>query len=311
MVKSVSANSTEKVVVVQLNPGIAGNAVVAAKLDDVIVWSWHVWVADYDPMSDPFVWTDKSTGTSYTFMDRNLGARNAEKYSAGALGLLYQWGRKDPFVGADGTESSVYVLKYDIDGNRVREVSEERPTYPSSDYESTNLQLAIQNPTVFYTAPSSAWPVVDWLTDDAQRQNHDLWGGVSGYKTKYDPCPEGWRVPVTGAPWGFRKEYKKAGAINDAQPYDSSYPWFIEYDDAYCIGFRYKQADSGKEYWFPFAGRKEVGTGVLTGVAGGGTFHTATCQNTVAIVQSLAWGNPASDPGHNRPYGYSVRCIKE
>lgn len=75
MVKSVSANSSEKVVVVQLNAGIVGNAVVAAKLDDVIVWSWHVWVSDYDPMSDPFVWTDKSTGTSYTFMDRNLGAK--------------------------------------------------------------------------------------------------------------------------------------------------------------------------------------------------------------------------------------------
>lgn len=311
MVKSVSANSTEKVVVVQLNPGIAGNAVVAAKLDDVIVWSWHVWVADYDPMSDPFVWTDKSTGTSYTFMDRNLGARNAEKYSAGALGLLYQWGRKDPFVGADGTESSVYVLKYDIDGNRVREVSEERPIYPSSDYESTNLPVSIQNPNTFYFAPSSAWPVVDWLTDDAQRQNHDLWGGVSGYKTKYDPCPEGWKVPVAGAPWGFRKEYKKAGALNDGQPYDSTYPWFIEYDDAYCIGFRYKQADSGKEYWFPFTGKKDCNKGDLSGVGGGANYHTATCQNTLAIMEMFAWGNPASETGLNRPYGSSVRCIKE
>ena len=311
MVKSVSANSSEKVVVVQLNAGIVGNAVVAAKLDDVIVWSWHVWVTDYDPMSDPFVWTDKSTGTSYTFMDRNLGAKNAKKYDAGSLGLLYQWGRKDPFVGADGTESSVYVLKYDIDGNRVREVSEERPTYPSSDYESTNLLLSIQNPNTFYSAPSSAGPVVDWLTDDAQRQNHDLWGGVSGYKTKYDPCPEGWKVPEAGAPWGFRKEYKKAGALNDGQPYDSSYPWFIEYDDAYCIGFRYKQADSGKEYWFPFTGKKDCNKGDLNGVGGGANYNTATCQNTLAIMEMLAWGNPASETGLNRPYGSSVRCIKE
>lgn len=310
MVKSVSANSSEKVVVVQLNAGIVGNAVVAAKLDDVIVWSWHVWVTDYDPMSDPFVWTD-TTGTSYTFMDRNLGAKNAKKYDAGSLGLLYQWGRKDPFVGADGTESSVYVLKYDIDGNRVREVSEERPTYPSSDYESTNLLLSIQNPNTFYSAPSSAWPVVDWLTDDAQRQNHDLWGGVSGYKTKYDPCPEGWKVPEAGAPWGFRKEYKKAGALNDGQPYDSSYPWFIEYDDAYCIGFRYKQADSGKEYWFPFTGKKDCNKGDLNGVGGGANYNTATCQNTLAIMEMLAWGNPASETGLNRPYGSSVRCIKE
>ena len=309
MVKSVSANSTEKVVVVQLNPGIAGNAVVAAKLDDVIVWSWHVWVADYDPMSDPFVWTDKSTGTSYTFMDRNLGAKNAKKYDAGALGLLYQWGRKDPFVNADGTESSVYVAKYDIDGNRVREVSEERPTYPSSDYESTNLQLAIQNPTIFYTAPSSSYPVQDWLTDDAQRQDHDLWGGVSGYKTKYDPCPEGWKVPVAGAPWGFRSEYRKTGGLQDDGAYDATAPWYCDYVND--NGFRYKQADSGKEYWFPFTGKKDVVTGVLNGVGSGANYHTATRQNTLAIMELFAWGNPASETGLNRPYGSSVRCIKE
>lgn len=309
MVKSVSANSSEKVVVVQLNAGIVGNAVVAAKLDDVIVWSWHVWVTDYDPMSDPFVWTDKSTGTSYTFMDRNLGAKNAKKYDAGSLGLLYQWGRKDPFVGADGTESSVYVLKYDIDGNRVREVSEERPTYPSSDYESTNLLLSIQNPNTFYSAPNSSYPVQDWLTDDAQRQNHDLWGGVSGYKTKYDPCPEGWKVPAAGAPWGFRKEYKKTGGLQDDGAYDETYPWYCDYVND--TGFRYKQADSGKEYWFPFTGKKDVSTGVLSGAGSGGQFHTATCQNTLAVMQMMAWGNPTSETGLNRPYGSSVRCIKE
>lgn len=145
-------------------------------------------------------------------------------------------GSQGPFVGADGVHSSVYRKKYDIEGNQVREVAEQRPTYPADDYESTNLELAIQNPTIFYTAPSSAWPVVDWLTDDAQRQNHDLWGGVSGYKTIYDPCPEGWMMPKAGAPWGFRKQYSKAGKLNDSAPYDSSYPWFIEYDDEFCIG---------------------------------------------------------------------------
>ena len=312
MVKSVSANSTEKVVVVQLNPGIAGNAVVAAKLDDVIVWSWHVWVADYDPMSDPFVWTDKSTGTSYTFMDRNLGARNAEKYSAGALGLLYQWGRKDPFVGADGTESSVYVAQI-----RHRRQPGARGQRGASDLSVERLRehqppgVDPEPQYVLFRHPVRHGPYVDWLTDDAQRQNHDLWGGVSGYKTKYDPCPEGWKVPVAGAPWGFRKEYKKAGALNDGQPYDSTYPWFIEYDDAYCIGFRYKQADSGKEYWFPFTGKKDCNKGDLSGVGGGANYHTATCQNTLAIMEMFAWGNPASETGLNRPYGSSVRCIKE
>lgn len=311
MVQSVAANGAEGVIVVKLNDGIDGNAVVAARQGETIVWSWHLWVTDFDPMADPMIYTDKETGTVYTWMDRNLGARNNTKYDAGALGLLYQWGRKDPFVGADGVYSSVYVKKYDIDGNQVREAAVQRPTYPADDYESTNLELAIQNPTVFYTAPSSAWPVVDWLTDDAQRQNHDLWGGVSGYKTIYDPCPEGWIVPKAGAPWGFRKQYKKAGSLTDSNKYDPEYPWFIEYDDEYSIGFRYKPEGSDKEYWWPFTGKKDTNTGVLSGVDGGANYNTASVTNTTATLEIFAWGNPASETGLNRPYGSSVRCIKE
>lgn len=306
LVKSVAGNGAAKAIVVELNANKSGNAVVAAKKDGVIVWSWHVWVTDFDPEADPMVYTG-ANGT-YTFMDRNLGASTNEKYKAGALGLFYQWGRKDPFVGADGVESSVYVKKYDIDGNAIREVTETRPIY--EDFTTTNLQLAIQNPTVFYTAPSSAWPVVDWLTDDAQLQDNDLWGGVSGRKTIYDPCPEGWMIPPAGDCWGFRKKYKKDGNLNDAQPYDPSYAWYIEYEMDLCIGFRYRTAD-GKEYWFPFAGRKDCGKGDLLGVGGGSQYQTSTNINTTVAVEMMAWGNPTSETGLNRPYGNSVRCIKE
>jgi len=306
LVKSVAGNGAAKAVVVELNAGKSGNAVVAAKKDGVIVWSWHLWVTDFDPEADPFVYKSPKTGTTYTFMDRNLGADSNEQNSAASFGLLYQWGRKDPFVGADGVESSVYVKKYDIDGNIVREVTEMRPVY--EDFTTTNLELSIQNPTVFYKAPQSAWPVVDWLTDDAQLQNNDLWGGVSGHKTIYDPCPEGWTVPTAGDPWLFRSEYKKIGTLQDDGKYDESYPWYIEYEPS--LGFRYKTTD-GKEYWFPFQGKKEPNSGELTGVGGGGQLHTRSVSNTTVSVESFAWGNPASESPLNRPYGSGVRCIKE
>ena len=311
MVKSVAANASEGVIVVNLNSGISGNALVAARQGETIVWSWHVWVTDFDPLADPMIYTDKNTGTSYTWMDRNLGARNNTKYDWGALGLLYQWGRKDPFMNVDGVHSSISLKKYDIDGNQIREAVQQRPTYPADDYESTNLQLAIQNPTVFYTAPSSAWPIVDWLTDRADLQNHDLWGGKSGYKTIYDPCPEGWRVPLAGAPWGFRSQYKKEGNLNDSSKYDPSYPWYIEYDNEFCIGFRYKPEGSDKEYWWPFTGRKDPQSGAILSVDGGANYSTASTQNQLAMLEQFAWGNPASETGLNRPYGSSVRCIKE
>ncbi|MBR2443414.1 MAG: hypothetical protein IKB19_03855 [Rikenellaceae bacterium] len=321
MVKSVSANANEGVVVVELNDAIEGNAVVAAKQDDTIVWSWHVWVTAYEPNAEENVmaydWAKRNaegevteTGTTY-WMDRNLGARNATMFDAGALGLFYQWGRKDPFVGADGVESSVYVKKYDIDGNQIHEVSKLRPTYPEDDRISTNLELAIQNPTIFYYAPSSAWPVVDWLTDDSARQNNDLWGGVSGRKTIYDPCPYGWKVPVAGAPWSFRSRYKKEGNLNDSKPYDPTQPWYIYWDLDKCIGFRYQAPGTEKEWWFPFTGKKEPNDGTLTGVGGGANYHTATTSNTTALMEIMAWGNPTSETGLNRTYGSSVRCVKD
>jgi PKD repeat protein len=82
-----------------------GNAVIAFKVNDKIYWSWHIWVTD-----------DPSNGVTYTqgfetniegkefrpqYMDRNLGATSSsflgnDWHKSG--GLMYQWGRKDPFL---------------------------------------------------------------------------------------------------------------------------------------------------------------------------------------------------------------------
>lgn len=305
LVSSVSGNGSEGVVVVRLADGKEGNAVVAARDGDRIVWSWHVWVTDYDPEADIFEWTD-ANGITYKYMDRNLGALSAEKYSKESLGLMYQWGRKDPFPGGDDVESQIQKRIYDINGNQIYMKIEERPTY--NDNTSTNLQLAIEHPDVFYGAPSSSWPVVDWLTDKAALQNNDLWGGKTNAKTVYDPCPEGWRIPAAGNGWGFRTEYKKKGSLNDDGEYDESYPWFQDYDK--CIGFRYK-TKAGKEYWFPLVGKLDPNNGTLQSVGGSGYYNTCTDNSNTVFYECLAWGNPASESMLNRTHGAATRCIKE
>ena len=60
-----------------------------------ILWSWHIWATDFDPNAKTLKYTNDN-GSTWEFMDRNLGAANAESGSFGAFGLLYQWGRKDP-----------------------------------------------------------------------------------------------------------------------------------------------------------------------------------------------------------------------
>ena len=83
---------------------IPGNAVIAAKdAEGKIIWSWHIWVSkDYNPEA-----TAVATGTyGLVAMDRNIGANIADFtktddgwVAAQAVGMLYQWGRKDPFPG--------------------------------------------------------------------------------------------------------------------------------------------------------------------------------------------------------------------
>lgn len=305
LVSSVSGNGNEGVVVVKLGDGKQGNAVVAARKGNTVVWSWHVWVTDYDPEENIFEWKD-ANGISYKYMDRNLGALSGEKYSKYALGLMYQWGRKDPFPGGDDVESSIPVKIYDIDNRQIFIKTQERPTY--NDHVTTNLQLAIENPDTFYWAPSSSWPSVDWLTNQAALQDNDLWGGKTNAKTIYDPCPEGWWIPAAGPGWGFRSEYKKGGKLNDDTAYDESYPWYQDYDMS--IGFRYKTSE-GKEFWFPLGGNYDCTKGILQSVGGSGMYNTRTDNSNTVIYENMAWGNPASETGLNRPYGASTRCIKE
>ncbi len=92
-----------------------GNAVVAARnAAGDIIWSWHIWVTEGDPANEAnaltyytYAWDE--TGIHYDspripgprIMKRNLGALADEPDSDNDLvrtyGLLYQWGRKDPF----------------------------------------------------------------------------------------------------------------------------------------------------------------------------------------------------------------------
>ena len=72
-----------------------GNAVIAVKdADGTILWSWHIWCAEEGWQEQVYA------NDAGIMMDRNLGATSATPGDVGALGLLYQWGRKDPFLGS-------------------------------------------------------------------------------------------------------------------------------------------------------------------------------------------------------------------
>ena len=82
-----------------------GNAVIAAKNSKgTILWSWHIWCAE-EGWQEQVYYNDAGT-----MMDRNLGATSATPGDVGALGLMYRWGRKDPFLGGQSIKSNAYAM---------------------------------------------------------------------------------------------------------------------------------------------------------------------------------------------------------
>jgi hypothetical protein len=144
-----------------------GNAVVAIRSTSSgnILWSWHIWVTDYDPAATTMSYNN------LTWMDRNLGAKS-NGTSTDAYGLYYQWGRKDPFLGGTNGYGSMPITN----GTGLSTASGPVP-----------LLTSIQKPNVLYYATGAPF---NWLN----YQNDLLWN-KSG-KTVYDPCPIGWRVPL-------------------------------------------------------------------------------------------------------------------
>ena len=164
----------------------SGNAVVALKSGNTILWSWHIWVTSYDPDSI----TSQKSYKGTEFMDRNLGAVSDIQDAVGTLGLYYQWGRKDPFPGPSSTSSNVERMI--VDG-----VGDETVINQVKVVDAANFDNTIKNPMTFYFSEEFPW--YSWYGLEAV--NNSLWIDPQGKKTAYDPCPAGWRVPVNPDVW--------------------------------------------------------------------------------------------------------------
>ena len=156
-----------------------GNALIAAKdAQDKIIWSWHIWI--------PSTAIESNTYGIYSsaLMDRNLGALVAATTTSvpvESFGLHYEWGRKDPFVGAKA-----------IDDNHFATVSGQAT---SIGYGMTVAE-SIANPSTYGVfTEADSWG--NWLTP----ANSTHW--QDNTKTMYDPCPAGYKVPKrdTEQPW--------------------------------------------------------------------------------------------------------------
>lgn len=182
--------------------GEEGNAVVAYTNEaGEILWSWHIWCTDKP--------ADQSWNAN-TWLDRNLGAVTAVSGDVGSYGLMYQWGRKDPFPG-----SKLYSWTGTNDESSAFSTDYTYYTVANSGYgwkyeSGVGLTVAeaiaqpmfmCQNATAADPDPSCADGSKNfnnvtrpWVAGMCAVEYSKLW--LDDQKTIYDPCPAGYRVPT-------------------------------------------------------------------------------------------------------------------
>ncbi|SJZ98552.1 hypothetical protein SAMN02745202_01686 [Segatella oulorum] len=300
-----------------------GNAVIAVKLGNTIVWSWHLWFDHADALDKipcknyggiTYKFTRNTLGQVYskyeaTSYDKPRKARLTIEQQAGNGGVrasaplvimqnpenkkemaatFYQFGRKDALPGTDAiTEGN-----YSFDGT---------PGGHSIGY-------AIQHPEKMFAPAGTGTYSDDWC--NATYLN--LWSmdnTVTGFndaavvKTIYDPCPAGFHMPASNAFTGFattgnntftQSEFNVSGAWD--------YGWH----------FNNKISSPDATVYFPALGYREWSFGMLYGMGAGGCYWSAVPNNTARGCY-LSFGNYFVAPMVNdgRAAVYSVRPVAD
>ena len=256
-----------------------GNAVIAAKdASGTILWSWHIWLTD-EPEKQKYY------GNAGTMMDRNLGAISATPGDVGALGLLYQWGRKDPFLGSSSISESVEA-KSTITW----------PLMVESNSSNGTISYATNNPTTFITGDDSN---NDWYYTDSSSTDDTRWTTSLNTKSIYDPCPVGWRVPDGGDTGVWDKSvgsYKKLICSYDSTHEGSDLDFF----------------GSASTIWYPASGCLSSTDGSLYDVGNAGFYWSASSNSNSPYSMHFNYlGSINLHSLSNCAYGRSVRCIQE
>lgn len=304
-----------------------GSAVIAVVNEkNKIEWSWHIWMPKEEIKG-------VKINTGYEVMNLNLGAVSNEPGKVESYGMLYQWGRKDPFPAAPtltGDVSTVGAPLYDINNTPVT-INNSSWT----DNSNNTLTYAIENPTVVMSNYPHYSLSRDWLKPTLS--DDSLWGnpygdyremvsdGIVVYTAKscYDPSPAGWRVAPAEVFIEFTTSHGYTWDFEEFNCEDISGDGVLNLED-YNYGWHFNVTDDNSLY-FPAAARYDGSYAMLMGsVSGvwgnywssapysgldGGAFCALAFQVKDMQGNEMVSISPAA--GASRADAYSIRCIKE
>lgn len=242
-------------------------------------WSWHIWATEYDPSQV----AGQQTVGGNVFMDRNLGATSLVKGPQSA-GCFYQWGRKDPFQGP-------YTWMMFLNGNAgwsndgIGKFMTLRG-FASSNVPSENLVASVRQPYRYIVGVS------DWLSPAVGGEDY-RWSNADGTKGVFDPCPDGWRVPVSGA--GAASAWADLNGVWDAERTGCV---FAEGNGYYpAAGYINIMSASGS------------GGGAEAGTSGYCWSASSAGKNGYALTYSVSAIKTEAEP--SKTWACPVRCVKD
>ena len=314
----------------------SGNAVVAVKKGNTIVWSWHLWFAP-DYVLDPIPVINHSGSHTYNFSTENLGwkytswngsaqqqprrvkvrIQQAGSHQPGNIiitqnpgstkegsNTFYQYGRKDAFPGGltGNTEPTLYPAGQLFDKNAGNNMS---------------ITKGIQHPGSFYTWSTSWWSAPPagysyynlWSANNTTTQNSNTGNDLPVIKTVYDPSPVGFKLPANNAFTRFtttgvnstQAEEMNVQGTKDATNFSANFGWnfFTDGSNASTIYF----PASGLRFDFD-------GSFGLVKVVG---YYCSAVPNNVRYVCCLNFRSGNVHPLNlaGRAYGFAVRPVTE
>ena len=189
-----------------------GNAVIAiSDSEGTIMWSWHIWVTDYNPYENGDNFFNRYLGFCYNdtkiYDPRTVTLRFVQDGTNEQVELtitqtkhriedgncpFYQFGRKDPMLPATtSTTEAVNKTWYDAEGTPSTGIE------ATGDRNDTGNEVFIncmKNPDKFCAAPYMDKAYYNtWATDNKKGESEKK---MTSVKTVYDPSPAGYQVPA-------------------------------------------------------------------------------------------------------------------
>ncbi len=352
LVTSTDYNAKSGRVEVKVKPGSQGNALVglyettvtdnvAGVKNNNCIWSWHVWVTNYDPVipKDGFGLNVNSMkevtggqvhtyGTQYqnvvnkvtgprtytpadtrVMMDRNLGAIAALYKNDGGVTHAQRYETYGLFYQwgrPTPIPKAPYSPKTPIGDAIADNTDAAQATYDKAGTITGFPNIADwKAPMELQYALKSPWRFISAPSspyDWNKTPNNDLWGDKAE-KSVYDPCPDGWRV----APNGTWDDFGTAWAGTGAGAFKKLDAWTAKNENV--AGGLYLAGSVAAFY--PAPGLRAYQYGTLYHVGSYGYSWSSSESGTHARYLDFGTGGVSPQASTYRANGLQLRCLQE